>query len=111
RSNGTFNDETFRATIPGCRIQVEGSFKKAEKIGAAVDLLHNGLGAQGWRELFEFSADGHDGTSFAFRKDTVACFARGEWDGGADDEPEIPPLDAYKLTVICGKAALFVRPE
>ena len=111
RSYGSFNDETFRATIPGCRIQVEGSFKKAEKTGAAVDLLHNGLGAQGWSELFEFSADGHDGTSFAFRKDTVACFARGEWDGGADDEPEIPPLDAYKVTVICGKAAMFVRPE
>ena len=111
RSNGSFNDETFRAPIPGCRIQIDGSFKKAEQTGAAADLLHNGFEAQGWRELGEFSADGHDGTSFAFRKDTVACFARGEWDGGADDEPDAKPLDTYKLTVICGKAAMFARPE
>ena len=111
RANGTFNDEGFRAPIPGCRIQIDGSFKRAEKTGAAVDLLHTGLDAQGWRELLEFSADGPDGTSFAFRKETVACFARGQWDGGADDEPDAKPLDSYKLTVICGNAVMFTRPE
>ena len=111
RSNGSFSDETLRAPIPGCRIEIDGSFKKAEKTGAAADRLRDGLGAQGWRELAAFSADGHDGTSFAYRKDTVACFARGAWDGGADGEPEIPPLDPYKVTVICGKAVMFVRPE
>ena len=111
RSNGSFTDETFRAPIAGCRIQIDGSFKKAEKTGAAADLLRDGLEAQGWRELGEFSADGHDGTSFAFRTDTVACFARGQWEGGADDEPEVPPADPYTVTVICGKAAAFARPQ
>ena len=111
RSYGSFNDETFRAPIPGCRIEIDGSFKKAQKTGAAPENLRQRLDALGWRELPEFSADGHDGTSFAYRKGTVACFARGTWDGGADDEPEIPALDPYKVTVICGQAAMFIRPE
>src|SRR4029078_7768727 len=68
RSNGTFNDETFRAPIPGCRIQIDGSFKKAGESGSAADDLHNRFMSDGWRELGEFSADGPDGTSFAFEK-------------------------------------------
>lgn len=111
RSNGSFNDEAFRAPIRGCRIAIDGSFKKAEKTGAAADRLRAGLDAQGWREQPEYSADGHDGTSFVYRKDAVACFARGVWDGGADDEPEIPRLDPYKVTVICGSASMFARPH
>ena len=111
RATGSFNDETFRAPIAGCRIDIDGSFKKAEKSGAAADNFRDALEKGGWTELPEFSADGHDGTSFAFRKGDVACFARGSWDGGADDEPEIPAADPYKVTIICGKANLFVRPE
>jgi hypothetical protein len=109
RSNGSFSDEVFRSAISGCRIEIDGSFKRAAKTGAAADRLRSGLDAQGWRELPEFSADGHDGTSFAYRKDTVACFARGVWDGGADGEPAIPALDPYKVTLICGHAAMFTR--
>ena len=111
RATGSFNDETFRSPIPGCRIEIDGSFKKAEKSGAAAENFRSALENNGWIELPEFSADGHDGTSFAFRKADVACFARGSWDGGSDDEPEIPPADPYKVTIICGKANQFVRPE
>lgn len=111
RANGSFNDETFRAPIPGCRIEIDGSFKKAGDGGAAAENFRDALEKGGWTELPEFSADGHDGTSFAFRKDDIACFARGTWDGGSDDEPEIPPADPYKVTIICGKANQFVRPE
>ena len=109
RSYGSFRDEVFPRAIPGCRIEIDGSFKRAAKTGAAADRLRDGLDAQGWRELPEFSADGHDGTSFAYRKDHIACFARGAWDGGSDDEPELPALDPYKVTVICGNAAMFTR--
>jgi hypothetical protein len=110
RSVGSFKDETFRAPIAGCRIEIDGSFKKAAKSGAAAERLRAALDSAGWIELPEFSADGHDGTSFAFRRNDVACFARGSWDGGADDEPGIPPADPYRVVVICGKAQLFVRP-
>lgn len=111
RANGTFHDELFRAPIAGCRIQVSGSFKKAQKSGAAADNLHAQFMSRGWNELVEFSADGPDGTSFAFAKDTVACFGRGSWDGGDDSEPDAPTDDAYSFLVICGKAASFVRAQ
>ena len=48
-----------------------------------------------------YSADGKDGTSFAFRKARVACLVRCEWNGGADGEPEIPAEDWYKVAVLC----------
>jgi hypothetical protein len=111
RSNGTFNDETFRAPIPGCRMQIDGSFKKGGQSGAAAENLRDGFMSGGWRELGEFSADGPDGTSFAFEKNGLACFVRGQWDGGDDSAPEVPTDDAYKVVVICGKAASFVRPQ
>jgi hypothetical protein len=106
RANGTFHDERFRAPISGCRILIDGSFKKSEKSGTPADNLHDSWQLQGWAELADYSADGHDGTSFAFRKGDVACFVRGEWDGGAD-EPEIPPTDPYHVTIICGRAEMF----
>ena len=111
RSSGTFREEMFRAPVEGCRIDVNGSFKKAKTSGAPADNLFQGLDSRGWIELPDYSSDGHDGTSFAMRKTTVACFVRGEWDGGADDEPEVPPADPYRVTVICGTASQFVRPE
>ena len=111
RSNGTFNDETFRAPIPGCRLQIDGSFKKARDSGAAAENLHTGFMSAGWREIAEFSADGPDGTSFAFATNGLACFVRGAWDGGDDSAPEVPTDDGYKVVVICGKAASFVRPQ
>lgn len=111
RSIGSFKDEMFREPIPGCRVQIDGSFTKAGKTGAAADVLARGLEAQGWQKILEFSADGHDGTSFALRKGGVACLVRGEWDGGADDEPGNAPVDPYKVSVICGHAARFTRPE
>lgn len=109
RSTGTFNDETFRAPIPGCRIEIDGSFAKGKDSGAAADNLAQGFQSRGWTEVPDFSSDGHDGTSFAYRKDALACFARGTWNGGADGEPEIPADDPYKVIVICGSAPLFVR--
>ena len=48
-----------------------------------------------------YGADGKDGTSFAFRNAGVACLVRGEWNGGADGEPEIPAEDGYKVALFC----------
>ena len=67
--------------------------------------------AQAWRQLADFSADGHDGTIFAYAKGSAACLTSGEWDGGSDDEPDAPLADPYRVTVTCGNAAVFVRPE
>lgn len=48
-----------------------------------------------------YSADGTDGTSFAFRKAGVACLVRGTWDGGAAGDPRSPAEDWYKVAVFC----------
>jgi hypothetical protein len=62
------------------------------------------MAADGWEEMLDHSADGPDGTVFAFRRGGVACFFRGEWDGGADDDPEIPAGDWYKVHTGCTQA-------
>jgi hypothetical protein len=100
RRTGTFTDETLRRSVFGCGLDISGSFKRAEKTGdASVRLRDSFVDAQ-WREMGAYSADGTDGTSFAFRKGTVACLVRGTWNGGADD-PEVPPEDWYRVSMFC----------
>lgn len=90
RSTGVFRDEALRQPVPGCRLAISGSFARAKGAGDAVERLREGFSARGWQEMTAYGADGKDGTAFAFRKAGVACLFRGEWNGGADDEPEIP---------------------
>jgi hypothetical protein len=101
RRTGAFSDETLRAPVFGCGLAISGSFAKAQATGDAALRLHQGLAARAWEEMPAYSADGTDGTSFAFRKAGVACLVRGAWDGGAAGEPEIPAQDWYKVAVFC----------
>ena len=101
RRTGMFRDETLTRAVFGCGFSISGSFARASKTGDAATRLRETLTAQGWQEMPAYSADGKDGTSFAFRHAGVSCFARGRWDGGADGEPEIPPEDWYKVTFFC----------
>jgi hypothetical protein len=101
RRTGTFSDETLRAPVFGCGLAISGSFAKTETTGDASVRLRQALTDSAWDEMGAYSADGTDGTSFAFRKGTVACFARGMWNGGAADEPNVPPEDWYKITFFC----------
>jgi hypothetical protein len=101
RRTGTFRDETLQEPVFGCGLEISGSFARAEATGDAALRLHQGFSAQGWQEMVAYSADGTDGTSFAFRKAGVACLVRGTWDGGAAGDPDIPPLDWYKVAVLC----------
>jgi hypothetical protein len=101
RSTGTFNDETLRMPIFGCGLALSGSFKRAEATGDAAIRLRDAFMAQGWTEMPAYTADGTDGTSFAFRRGAVSCLIRGTWDGGADDDPSLPPEDWYKVATFC----------
>jgi hypothetical protein len=101
RRTGTFRDETLPEPVFGCGLAISGSFARAQTAGDAAVLLRHGFEAQAWLEMPAYGADGTDGTSFAFRKAEVACLVRGTWNGGAADEPEIPPQDWYKVTVFC----------
>ena len=108
RRSGSIADEMLRAPIAACRIDIEGSFKKLGKARHPTDRVSDYFDAQKWGQLPDFSADGPDGTVFAYQKNGVACLARGQWDGGADDEPDVPTADPYQLLVFCGRSADFV---
>jgi hypothetical protein len=101
RRTGTFRDETLRGPVFGCGLAISGSFARAKATGDAALRLRQDLEARAWQEMPAYSADGTDGTSFAFRKAGVACLVRGTWDGGAADEPEIPAQDWYEVAVVC----------
>jgi len=101
RRTGSFRDEMLAAPIFGCGLAISGSFARAEATGDAAVRLHQSFVVRGWQEMPAYSADGPDGTSFAFRKGGVACLVRGAWNGGADDEPEVPREDWYRVAVIC----------
>jgi hypothetical protein len=98
---GTFRDETLPEPVFGCGLAISGSFAQATTTGNAALRLRQGFSTQGWQEMFAYSADGTDGTSFAFRKAGVACLVRGTWNGGAAGEPDIPAQDWYEVAVVC----------
>ncbi len=101
----------LKAPVTGCRVDIDGSMKRLGKETLPSEQLAAAFEAQAWRQLVDFSADGHDGTIFAYAKGSAACLTSGEWDGGSDDEPDAPLADPYRVTVTCGNAAVFVRPE
>jgi hypothetical protein len=101
RRTGSFRDETLREPVFGCGFAISGSFARLKGTSDAAVRLRENFAARGWPEMPAYSADGKDGTSFAFRTAGVSCLVRGTWDGGADGEPEIPARDPYKVTVFC----------
>jgi hypothetical protein len=111
RNNGAFRDEMIAEPVNGCRVVIDGSFKKLGDGRLPSERLGDLFEAQGWTQLPEFSSDGHDGGSFAYKRRNVACVTRGQWDGGSDDDPAAPPADPYRITVLCGDAAAVIRPR
>lgn len=101
RRTGTFRDETLRTPVFGCGLSVLGSFARAMPNGDAAVRLREDFSTRGWQEMPSYAADGKDGTSFAFRNAEVACLVRGEWNGGADGEPDVRAEDWYKVVVFC----------
>jgi hypothetical protein len=101
RRTGTFKDELLQHPVFGCRLAISGSFARARSSGDAASRLRQEFLARGWEEMAAYSADGTDGTSFAFRKDKTACLFRGRWDGGSAADPVMPPQDWYRVTVAC----------
>ena len=111
RVTGSFRDDMLAAPLAGCRVIIDGSMKALGQVPIPTDRLSDTLDKEGWLQLPEFSADGHDGTSFAYRRNNVACLIQGQWDGGSDDQPDAQLADPYRVTVTCGNAAAFVRRQ
>ena len=101
RSCGMFDDEALRQPVLGCHLAISGSFARAQDSGDAAERLRGSFSDMGWQNMPEYDADGKDGTRFAFRKEGVTCFFRGDWEGGNDGEPEIPGEDWYRVLMLC----------
>jgi hypothetical protein len=68
RSSGSIADELLRAPIAACRIDIDGSFKKLGKARHPTDRVSDYFEGRKWDQLPDFSADGPDGTTFAYRQ-------------------------------------------
>ena len=101
RSSGMFADEALREPVMWCHLAISGSFTRTQDSGDAAERLRRGFGDMGRQNMPQYDADGKDGTRFAFHKEGVTCFFRGEWNGGSDGEPEIRKEDWYKVFVLC----------
>jgi len=96
-------DDARPSPARGCGLDVSGSFAAARASGDAVTRVRNTLVSMGWIELPDYAADGKDGPALAYRAGRVACFVRGAWDGGTDDEPAVEGEDWYKAWVFCAQ--------
>jgi hypothetical protein len=101
RRTGIFRDELIREPVLGCGLSISGSFASARSTGDAATRLRQDFELRGWQEMGAYSADGPDGTSFAFRRAGVACLVRGTWNGGTDDGPTVAAKDEYEVAVFC----------
>jgi hypothetical protein len=86
---------------PGCRITMAASMRALRDGPSPDDRLRTALPTMGWVEDWEYGADGPDGTATAFRRGTVLCLLRAQWDGGDDADSTYVPDDHYDLTVGC----------
>ena len=94
------HDQRFGLTAKGCQRRLVGQVSAFR--GTSPDgLLRKILTVRGWQEDIRYSADGPDGTAFAFVNDTVVCLIRAVWDGGDATDPSYVPEDRYQLVIGC----------
>lgn len=102
RSVGSFEDEIGSSTKYGCVLKTEGSFKALGNEDLPPDVrIARFAESKGWETDSSRSADGPDGTVFAFRPPAAWCLVTGKWDGGDDSDPTYVPDDKYQITIGC----------
>jgi len=95
RSTGPFADEFESRTRSGCSVSLVGSTKALGTSPNPIEELRQEFTTRGWQEDVNHSADGPDGTTFAYVHAGVICVFRGQWDGGDDSDPTFKPDDEY----------------
>jgi hypothetical protein len=95
RSLGLVEDESERRERAGCAVSIDGSFAALGGAQGPLIQLREELERRGWQEDTSRSADGPDGTRFAFVSGIVICLFGGQWDGGDDSDPSYRPDDRF----------------
>ena len=57
--------------------------------------------AAGWVQLWEYQADGPDGSSAVFQLVPVRCLVEERWDGGDDSDSSYVPAPWFEQRVAC----------
>jgi len=96
RTVGQFDDEHEGRTRVGCSVSLVGSNVALGASPNPIERLREEFAARGWQEELNHSADGPDGTQFAYVRDGIICIFEGRWDGGDDTDLSYKPDDAYK---------------
>jgi hypothetical protein len=92
-----------------CSVAYDGTYKDFPAATTPHDLLARRLEHAGWRQILECAADGPDGTSMAYARDSMVVVIEGQWDGGDDSDSTYVPQDFYKLRIVCGVQAKAAR--
>jgi len=111
RSTGPFEDEFESRTRVGCSVSLVGSNAALGGGPSPIDQWRKEFAARGWQEDTNHSADGPDGTSFAYVRAGVICMFQGRWDGGDDTDPTVKPDDEYKEAGQCAANDAPKLPE
>ena len=101
RSVGRFEDDIGGSFKEGCLLTIEGSFKALETGQTADGRIALFAESKGWQPDNSHSADGPDGTVFAFWTPTAWCLVRGKLDSGDESDPTNIPDDRYEITIGC----------
>ena len=101
RSMGSFEDDIGGSSREGCLVKIEGSFKALGTGETADRRISLFAESRGWLCDGSHSADGPDGTVFAYWTPTAWCLVTGRWDGGDDSNPNNVPGSGYGVTVGC----------
>ena len=101
RSEGEVRDYRTGKVGPGCRVEMKGSAAAFRERGAPDEALRERFAGLGWSEDYQYTADGPDGSAFAFRRGASLCVFRAQWDGGDDGDPDYVPDDRYDMEVDC----------
>lgn len=101
QSEGVIHDHYQNRKGYGCKITVSGSTTAFHDGKNPDTVVREKLSAAGWQEVFQYCADGPDGTAFAFRTSTVLCLCQASWDGGDCSDSTYVPDDHYELSISC----------
>lgn len=83
--------------VAGVRMTFETVSAKAP----GVERIAEALQRAGWAEDMVYSADGPDGTSFAYVCREALCVVQASWDGGDDTDTTYVPVPGESVSLIC----------
>ncbi len=107
-----FEDDVAGCRRTGCAVYGSGFFSAlGESVAIPPDTLKNFLEARGWQEIFDYSADGPDGTRYALRRGGLLCVVQGFWRHEDSDDPTYVDPDDYAILVQLARAEPCAPPR